>query len=170
MTRPVSQRNAETLSLPSRYRKTSQYIIQEIAKLATYIKQAQQVVHHADTLRNPSQKTQHFESVQETALQKLVDEVAVPYQALTLLPVVDPIPTGILDVGRQIGVDDLLVDLRPARPWQAEPTDISLESIAGREQLQTPDRQTFVSLSLVNPEWVLFEIISFFGINNEVAE
>jgi hypothetical protein len=63
------------------------------------------------------------------ALQKMVDEVTIPYQALTPLPVVDPIPTGVLHVGRKAGIDDFLVDLRPARPWQAELTDVFLESI-----------------------------------------
>lgn len=105
------------------------------------------------------------------ALQKPVDKVAIPYQALALLPVIDPVPTGVLDLGRHAGVDDVLVDLRPACPWQAEPTDVSLESIACREQLQAPDRQTFVSWSFVNPEWVLLLLIALIGINKkEIAE
>jgi hypothetical protein len=104
------------------------------------------------------------------ARQKTVDKVAVSYLALTLLPVIDPIPTGVLDVGWQVGVDDVLVDLRPTCPRQAEPTDVSLESIACREQLQTPDRQTFMGLSFVNPEWVLLLFIGLTGIDEEVAE
>jgi hypothetical protein len=99
------------------------------------------------------------------ALQKLVDKVTIPYQALTLLPVIDPVPTGVLYIGRQAGVDDVLVDLRPAFPWQVELTDVFLKSIVCREQLQTLDRQTFVSLTFVNPEWVIL-----LSINEEVTE
>jgi hypothetical protein len=67
--------------------------------------------------------------------QKAVDEIAVPYPTLAILPVVDPIPTGVLDLGRQAGVDGLLVDLGPARPRQAQAADVSLEDIACRQQL-----------------------------------
>jgi hypothetical protein len=102
--------------------------------------------------------------------QKTVDGVAVPYQALTLHPVVDPIPTGVLDVGRQVGVDDVLGDLGPARPWQTELTDVFFKLIVCREQLQTPGRQTLMGFPFVTPEWVLFRFIGLIGIKEEDAE
>ena len=165
MTRLVSKRNAEILSLASSYRKQVSTLYKSIAKPATYIEQSQQAAHHFDTLRDPSQDSQSFEPVQEMVRQKKVDKATFLYPALTLLPVVDPIPTGVLDLGRQICIDNILVDLTPARAWQAEPTDVFPKSIACREQLQTPDRQMFVSLSIVDSEWMLP-----LSINEEVAK
>ena len=53
--------------------------------------------------------------MQEIVRQEKVDKATFLYPALTLLLVVDLIPTGVLDLGRQICIDNLLVDFRPAR-------------------------------------------------------
>ena len=58
-----------------------------------------------------TQKTERFKPVEEMARQKVVDQIAILYAAFALLQVVDPVATGVLSLGREGGVDGLLVNI-----------------------------------------------------------